>query len=219
MKRLISMSVTGALALMLLLPNPSSAAEIKKGIKIGVNLASLRGESMDELNAYLGERMKSKLAFCFGGFVTYHINEMFAVQPEVLITMKGAKYKEEIGGEILKVLINLTYLEIPILAKIKVPSLGTFKPVLFAGPAVAIKLSGKVKAEYEGTTVEEDIEDTKGIDFGFVIGAGIDWGKGVFGVGKLAVDLRYTLGISTISEFPDDDVKNGAFSLMVGFTF
>lgn len=219
MKRLISIFVTGALALMLLLPNPSSAAEIKGGIKIGLNLANLSGEDMADLGDYLGENIKSKLGFCFGGFVTYNINEMFAVQPEVLITMKGAKYKEEIGGEILKVWINLTYLEIPVLAKITLPTLGIVKPSLFAGPAIAIKLSGKVKAKTEGVTVEVDVEDMKGIDFGLVIGAGIDWGQGVFGVGKLAVDLRYTLGLSTISEFANDDVKNGAFSLLVGFTF
>jgi hypothetical protein len=218
-KRLISMSVTGALALMLLLPNPSSAAEIKGGIKIGLNLANLTGDAMADLDDYLGENIKSKLGFCLGGFVTYHINEMFAVQPEVLITMKGARYKEEIRGEILKVWINLTYLEIPVLAKITLPTLGIVKPSLYAGPALAIKLSGKVKAESEGVTVEVDVEDMKGIDLGLVIGAGIDWGKSVFGVGKLAVDLRYTLGLSTISEFENDDVKNGAFSLMVGLSF
>ncbi len=219
MKRLISISVTGALALMLLLPNPSSATELKKGFKVGLNLAKLGGESMADLNAYLGEDMKSKLGFCLGGYVTYHINEMFAIQPEVLYTMKGAAYKEEIGGEILKVWINLTYLEIPVLAKITVPSLGTFNPVLFAGPVLAIKLSGRLKAESEGTTVEVDVEDMKGIDFGLVIGAGIDLGVDALGLGKLALDLRYTLGLTTISEFADDDVKNRAFSLMVGVSF
>jgi len=218
-KRLLSMSVSGVLALILLLPNPSSAAEIKKGIKVGLNLAKLSGESMADLDAYLGEDIKSKLAFCFGGFVTYHINKKFAVQPEVLITMKGASYKEEVGGEILKVWINLTYLEIPVLAKIAIPTPGIVKPSLYAGPALAIKLSGKLKTKLEGTTVEVDVEDMKGIDFGLVIGAEIDWGKSFFGFGKLAVDVRYTLGLQTISEFANDDAKNGVFSLLVGVTF
>ncbi len=215
MKILISIIITGAFSLMLLLPNQSSAAELKVGFKIGVCSANLYGEGMD-MGDFLSEDLKSKWGYCVGGFVTYKLNDMFAVQPEVLYTMKGAKYKEEIGGEILKVWINLTYLEIPVLAKITVPTLGVFKPTLFAGPAVAIKLSGKVKAEYEGTTIEEDFENTKGIDFGFVVGAGIDLG---FGVGKLALDLRYTLGLTTISEFENDDVKNGVFALMAGFSF
>ena len=219
MKRLISISVTGALALILLLPNPSAAAGLKKGLKVGLNLAQLSGESMADLNAYLGENLKSKLGYCLGGYVTYNINKIFAIQPEVLYTMKGAAYKEEIGGEILKVWINLTYLEIPVLAKITVPSLGTFNPVLFAGPVLALKLSGKLKRELEGTTTEVDVENMKGIDFGLVFGAGIDLGLETLGMGKLALDLRYTLGLTTISEFADDDVKNGVFSLMVGVSF
>ncbi len=218
MKKFISMSVTGALALMLMLPSPSSAAELKVGFKIGVCSAKLSGEGVD-MGDFLSEDLKSKWGYCVGGFVTYSINDMFAIQPEVLYTMKGAKYKDEIGGEILKLWINLTYLEIPVLAKITVPTLGVFKPTLFAGPAVALKLSGKTKREFMGTTIEEDIEDTKGTDFGFVVGAGIDLGLGAFGAGKLTVDLRYTLGLTTISEFENDEVKNGVFSLMAGISF
>jgi len=101
------------------------------------------------------------------------------------------------------------------------PSPGGVKPCLFAGPVLALKLSGKMKAEYAGESEEEDIEDEdmKSTDFGLVIGAGLDFGLGAPGMGKLTVDIRYSLGLSTISTFEGDDVKNGVFSLMVGFSF
>ena len=219
MKRLIAIIVTGALAFMLLLPNSSLAAEIKGGIKIGASSAKLHGEDVEDFEDFLGEDLISKLGFSAGVFITFNITEMFAIQPEVLYTMKGAKYEEEIFGETLKFWVNLTYLEIPLLAKIIVPTQGIVKPCLFAGPALAIKLSGKAKAEYAGETEEENIEDMKGTDFGLVIGAGLDFGLGAPGMGKLTVDIRYSLGLSTISDFEDEDVKNGVFSLMIGFSF
>jgi hypothetical protein len=115
--------------------------------------------------------------------------------------------------------LKLDYLEIPLLVKIMPGTKGSVKPYLFAGPAVAIKVSGKVKAEFEGESDEEDLEDVKGTDFGLVVGAGVDFGFGASGKGNLSVDIRYNLGLSTISDFEGDDVKNGVFSLMVGYSF
>jgi hypothetical protein len=99
------------------------------------------------------------------------------------------------------------------------PSPGGAKPFLFAGPVLALKLSGKGKFEYGAESDEEDIEDMKSTDFGLVIGAGVDFGLGVPGTGKMTLDVRYSLGLSTISDFEGEDIKNGVFSLMVGFSF
>jgi hypothetical protein len=219
-KRLITIIVTGALAFMLLLPNSSLAAEIKGGLKIGANSAKLYGDDVGELEDFLGEDWKSRIGFSVGGFITFDINEMFAIQSEVLYTMKGLRWEGEINGATpLKVWIKLDYLEIPVLVKIMPGTQGSIKPYLFAGPAVAIKVSGKVKAEFEGESDEEDLEDVKGTDFGLVIGAGVDFGFGASGKGKMTLDVRYTLGLSTISDFEGEDIKNGVFSLMVGYSF
>ena len=221
MKRLIAIIATGALAFMFLLPNSSLASGIKGGFKIGASMAKLHGDDVEDLTDLFGEDQKSRIGFCAGGFITFNITDMFAIQPEVLYTMKGTKYEEEILGETLKVWIKLNYLEIPVLVKIIVPTPGGVKPFLFAGPVLALKLSGKAKFEYGAESEEEDIEDEdiKSTDFGLVIGAGVDFGLGVPGTGKMTLDVRYSLGLSTISEFEGDDVKNGVFSLMVGFSF
>ena len=215
MKRTVIILITGAIAFMLLHPN-LSFAEIRGGVKIGLNSAKLHGDDVEDFEDMLGAGFDSKLGFCFGGFVTFSLHEMFAIQPEVLYTMKGAKMEESVMGETLYVWVNLNYLEIPVLAKLQIPTQGNIKPSIFVGPALGIKVSAKAKAEYAGETEEEDIEDMKSTDLGLVIGGGVDFG---LGKGMITVDLRYTLGLATISEWEDEDVKNGVFSLMIGYSF
>ncbi len=219
MKRLIAIFVTEAFAFMLLLPNPSSAAEIKGGLKIGAVSAKLYGGQVEDLEAILGEESKSRIGFSAGGFITFNIAEVFAIQSEILYTMKGIKYEGEIIGTTIKVWWELDYLEVPVLAKIIIPTKGSVKPSLFAGPAVALKLSGKMKTEYGGEPGEGDIEDIKRTDFGLVIGGGLDFGLGSSGRGSLSVDIRYSLGLSSISEFEGNDIKNRVLSMMVGYSF
>ncbi len=219
MKRLIIIIVTGTLTLMFLLPNSSLASGVKGGIKLGVSSAKFHSDDLADLEALLGLDSKSRIGLCAGGFITFNITEMFAIQPEVLYTMKGAKYESEIFGETLKIWINLAYLEIPVLAKIIVPTPGRVKPSIFAGPVFALKLSSKIKFEALGQSSEEDIENMKGREFGLIIGAGLDFGFGALGKGKMTLDIRYNLALSKIYDVEGNDLKNGAFSLMVGFSF
>jgi hypothetical protein len=124
--------------------------------------------------------------------------------------------KKTVMGETLYVWLNLSYLEIPVLAKLQIPSQGSIKPNIFAGPAIGLKLSGSVKAKYAGETETENIEDLKGMDLGLVIGGGVDY---LMGNKILTVDLRYTLGLGTISDYEGEDVKNGVFSILFGILF
>ncbi|MBA7471675.1 hypothetical protein ES707_06984 [subsurface metagenome] len=174
-----------------------------------MNIANIHGENVEDV-------WDSKIGICAGGFITCSLSDLFSIQPELLFTMKGSK-AEESG---MKVTMKLNYLEIPVLVKLSIPTPGTVKPSLFVGPSLAIKLSGKAKVEYAGESEEADIEDLKSTDFGLVFGGGVDF---ALGQGKLTVDARYTLGLTTTRE-PEDpdekiDMKNGAISIMVGYSF
>ncbi len=212
MKKTIKAMLIGAVAIMLLLPNLSFAKGIEVGFKIGVNKADWHGEDIKETEQRLGEDVESKWGLCAGGFVRFNISKTFAIQPEVLYTEKGAKLEQifPVGTERWE--FNLSYLEVPVLVKFMIPTPGGVKPNLYAGPALAIKLSYKFKAEGGGVTVEEDIEGMKDTDFGIIVGAGVD-------IGKLMVDVRYVLGLTTTFDDAEDDVKNGVISLMIGFSF
>lgn len=192
------------------------------GLKIGIGSSNFYGDDVEEFEEY-GFHFKSKMGLCFGGFLTYNINEMFAVQPEVLYVVKGAKAKETISvwglSYKVKAKASITYLEIPVLARLNIPTQGNFKPHLFAGPCFALKLSDKYKIEIDGEEEEDEIEELKGSDFGLVIGAGADICLSFLGRGRIIVDIRYTMGLPTISDVEDEDVKNKVISFMLGYSF
>jgi opacity protein-like surface antigen len=151
---------------------------------------------------------ENRVAFAGGLFAGIRVTPSFLIQPEVLYTQKGARY--EVAGE--EAVIKLDYVEVPVLLKGRFGS-GGVKPSVFAGPAMAIKVSGK--SEFRGE--EEDAEDVKSTDFGVVFGAGLDF---AVGSGAFTIDARYTLGLTTFVDVPDpDDVKNGVWTFSVGYAF
>ncbi|MDH5173815.1 MAG: PorT family protein [Elusimicrobiota bacterium] len=195
-----------------------SAQGVTGGLKAGMNIANMHGDNV-KLAEELGIEFSSKIGLCAGGFITYTLNDMFAVQPEFLFSVKGAKGEGEIEGEPTKITMRMNYLEIPVLAKLLIPTPGDVRPSLFVGPSLAIKLTGKSKLESAAGSEEADIEGLKSTDFGLVFGGGIDF---ALGRGKFTVDARYTLGLITTRE-PEEgeeiDIKNGVISLMVGYSF
>jgi len=128
-----------------------------KGVKGGLNIATLTGDDIDDAD--------SKMGFAFGVFITYEINEMLSLQPEVLFTMKGAKFKDEYTEveddyeyyEKYEGSWNLDYLEIPVLVKINIPMEGNIKPNVFLGPALGFNLSATYEYDYEYKEYEDGV--------------------------------------------------------------
>ena len=181
------------------------------GLKIGVNMAEFYGDDVGSSSW--------KDGLCAGGFVTYNINDWFAIQPELLFTMKGSKQKGGNSGEEWKKTVSLNYLEIPILARVKLPIENGGS--LYSGFALAMKLSGKSNTKFEATgeSVDEDIEDIKSPDLGLVFG----WGWDSFFdelVKGLRLELRLTLGLMRIDDSEEKaDLKNKVLSVMLGYSF
>jgi len=214
------MFVVTAIALMLLFTLSSAsvnAQELSAGMKIGLNLATLYGDDVDVFSGVdifpwgIDKNKKMKTGTSFGVFVTYDINDIFAVQPEFLFTMKGmkteAKYEFFLDETInVEETISLNYLEFPILFKVSILTGGSVKPNIFFGPALAIKSSAKRKYEITGLseefkqmlgfpTPEDENIDVKSSDIGLVFGGGLDL---KLGSGKAIIDARYTLGLTNI---------------------
>ena len=184
------------------------AQGITGGLKAGMNIANLHGDDVE------GFGYESKMGFCAGGFITFKVANIVAIQPEVLYTQKGTKWEEVFMGGTWN--INLNYLEIPVLFKVIMPIQGMIKPHLFVGPYFAYNLTAKWKIVYNGQSEEIDVdEEIKDGDFGAVFGGGIDFG---LPAGKIVFDARYSLGLTTIDE-EGSDVKNNVFSFMLGYAF
>jgi hypothetical protein len=125
------------------------------------------------------------------------------------------------GGE---VKLKGDYIEIPVLLKINIPIEGSkVHPHVYAGPAVAFKASCKIEASIAGgTSASVDCEDAglliKSTDFGVAFGGGVSVDVGGAEVG---VDVRYTLGLTSVDDEPDPySIKNKVISIMgtVGFS-
>jgi len=184
------------------LATAASAQESSKylGIKGGLNMFKLYGDDVEDA--------KSLYSFAIGGFITYNFNEMFALQPEIYYSVKGAR-EETVAGDID---LKLGYIDIPILLKVKLPMEGkSWSPNLYAGPYFAFLLS----ADLEGLDVKDD---TKSTDLGLVVGAGIDFMLSE-GMRALNLDFRYSIGFTKLDDAGDAEVFNNGFQFLVGYGF
>lgn len=155
----------------------SNAQETRFGVKGGLNLSTVVGGDV--------ENTKSLVGFHVGGFAEIHIVEKFYIQPELLFSAQGTK----VDGPFEDGDIKLNYLNIPVVAKYYIVDK---KFNVEAGPQLGVLLSAKAEGE--------DIKDfTRSVDFGFNIGAGYSF------TDNLSVGLRYTIGLSPIS---DNDIDN-----------
>jgi len=203
MRKCVFVVVTLLLATFLATGGYSQVA-FTKGVKFGLNMANFSGSDVSNTS--------NRTAFKVGAFGIFDLGGLVSLQPEVLYTMKGASEKIDVLGTTVKVTYKLAYLEIPVLVRLNLPLQGsTLLPGFFAGPAMAFKLSGKVKAEGGGSTEETDMENVKSTDWGLVFGFGLN-------VGPIYVDVRYNMGLSTIDDSADpSDIKNRVISFNVGF--
>ena len=189
-----------------------SQAQIQIGPKVGLNIASIAGSDATD---YFGESLDSRTGFNGGIFFMYQFNKMFAIQPEVYYTMKGASKKIE-GVD---VSVKLDYVEVPLFLKFVIPVEGSnVRPVIFAGPALGFNMSAKVKGESGEGSAEVDIKDyVKSTDFSLIFGGGVGF---MVGTNELGADVRYILGLTTWDDEADPlDVKNNVINFNVYFGF
>lgn len=186
------------------------AQGITGGLKAGMNIANIHGDDVEDFG------YESKTGLCVGGFVAFNVANIVAIQPEVLYTQKGAKYEDEFFDGTYT--LGLDYLEIPVLLKVIMPVQGMIKPHLFVGPYFARNLTARTAWEENGQSDEENVSEyVEDSDFGTVFGAGIDFG---LPAGKIVFDARYSLGLTSIDASGDPaDIKNKAFSFMLGYAF
>ncbi len=189
------------------------------GVKMGYSGASLYGENIEEFEEYLQYEMKTKGGLNFGGFIIINLNNFLALHSEFNYVQKGAKTEGEVLGEKFKAWINLAYLEIPAIFRFYLPSQNDFSFSLYGGSYVGLKMSGRAKAQVGDIKAERDIENLRSTDAGLILGASFDFSLPFLQVGKLSCDLRYTVGLTSISTETGVETKNKVFSFSLGYLF
>ncbi|MDZ7646149.1 MAG: porin family protein [Cytophagales bacterium] len=173
----------------------ASAQNVNFGVKGGLNLYNIENDNSAEYD--------TKTGFHFGILLHIHVAQHFAVQPELLYSVQGAKYTSSIGDINLK----LEYTNLPFMLQYMFDN--GFR--LSAGPQIGFLTNAK----YELNGVSVDVKD----DFAkidFAIGAGIGYIHPPSGWG---VDARYNYGISNINENGSVESFNRGFQLGVLYQF
>jgi len=233
MKRFVIIVVTLLAVAGLATTSLAAQGAILKGVKGGLNFAKFTGPDAGGLD--------TKTGFAFGGFVRIPLSPNVSIQPEVLYTRKGAKTSGYLEDVMVEFKLNHDYVEIPILVKVAIPTEGQVTPTFFAGPAIGFKTAAKAKVEASVGSVsgsgDIDISNAADVDFGLAFGGGADFATTNF---TIVLDVRYTLGLTKVYDDTDPwdesavltelpisdsdtgiapDVKNGAFTVMVGIGF
>src|SRR4030095_2880365 len=171
-------------------------AQLKLGLKAGVNISNFTGGDFKNIEK------NTLVGFHAGGLVRWKFNHL-VLQPEVLFSSQGAKLKDSVSEQDYKV----SYVNIPIMLQYQFG--GSF--YVEAGPQAGCKVS-------------EDIPNpaidnfAKSTDWAVALGAGFMKEKGGFGIGA-----RYTVGVSKVGDFDsaniDSDFKNGVIQFSLMFVF
>ena len=198
------LALAGIVALFLLLPaRPGLAQElVTAGLKAGLNLSTLAGKDAD--NATVTPR------FMGGLFLSVKPSRRFGLQAEANYNQKGAKVR---NGILTTSQLQLTYLEVPIMARFLYAGGGRTLRYLSTGPSFNLLLNAR------NTFLREPVvtQQYQRFDFGWSAGGGLEidlenkwW----------IIDLRYTHGLLNLTnEAKSPVMQNAVFTVSMALGF
>lgn len=185
-----------------------TAQEINPGIRLGVHLHDVSID--DERNL----EYEGQIGFAAGFFVELELSDNFAIQPEIALLQRRFEYTDPTGIINQRIETATTYIDVPVLAKVKFGAAGT-EFFLQGGPQFGYAVGQTVTLNGEDLDIEfSDNDDYNRGEVSAVVGAGLT----LFGV---LVDARYNLGLTN---FQDNsiivrDSYNRGLTLALGFKF
>ncbi|GIZ14856.1 porin family protein [Capnocytophaga catalasegens] len=187
------------------------------GIKGGFNHTSLIGQTAEKSD------IVGKRGFYAGIFLELPLGTIFAIQPELIYARQGAKWEKGgilTNGGTYEARLNMNYINVPIMAKIKIGNLG-----ILGGPQFGFLIQ-KPEVEVPSTGGNYTIDKSAFGTFDFGIGIGADFQI----TESLLIDLRYTHGLTntfdknntslkTANISSENDFRNSALTLGLGIRF
>ena len=203
--------------------------------KVGISLTNIKEEESDPEEG----DPKAKIGLTFGAAFNFEINDVFSLQPELTFIQKGFRTetsaREDLGNgdffaESSKDKFIINYIEVPVLGK---ATFGSSTKFYFTfGPSLGLGIGGKYKYDYTGSYSYQGITDSESesgsIDIKFGdepenseeiyiekrVDIGLQVGAGLIIMDKINLDLRYGLGLTSLSS--DVTVQNRALQFTVG---
>jgi hypothetical protein len=211
--RSLSRIVLG-IALSASVATPARASEWRWGVRGGLNLASIRGEFADLVGP------KTQMGVVAGGFIQHPLTGPVGVETDLLYVQKGFRLEGEETDDAGNPIgtrtdhVKLQYLEVPILVRVTLPSLGSVEPYVLAGPTLGIGLEARIEPDPGPSfSVRDDLER---FDFGIAGGLGARLLRGPV---HLELESRYGTGFRDLWDIPDNlESINQGFSFTVALS-
>ncbi|EHQ44036.1 porin family protein [Myroides odoratus] len=186
-------------------PEKSDKQDVRFRVKSGLNISNISDDSDS----------KSKAGFHIGAAAEIFVTDKFSIQPELQYSMQGAKGKNDLlieGVRVTNMQVNMNYINVPVMAKYYVAEGFSIQ----AGPQLGFLVKAESTADLrlgnEKTSITNNIKSmTNKVDFGLNFGVAYDLSFGLF------FDARYNLGLTDILK--DADGQHRVFQLGVGYKF
>lgn len=176
------------------------------GPRLGLNLSNYWGNA---------DGMTFKPGLAAGAFLMYSSLNHFGISADVLYAQRGTRFD---NGS-LKFTQRVNYLEIPVVARYFLTLSGNFRPNLFIGPSLAVKLNAKRVNGFDG----DNSNDFNNLDLGATGGFQLNWGVG--SRQRFLIDARYNLGLTDVQTNlpniwgPRSSLQNSTITLALGYGF
>ncbi|TGE05211.1 porin family protein [Hymenobacter fodinae] len=185
----------------LLLTGLAGAAQAQSNVSLGLKA----GGSLSSFSGEQASNHKSIVGFHAGAFANIGFTRLFAFQPEIMYSRKGAKFPP------FNFTTHLDYIDVPLVFHINVEGL-----FFEAGPQVGFLVSAKNKAGNASTDVKPAYNT---VDAGYVAGLGYQRKTG------LGVGLRYNGGITNVEKSfntggttVQNNIRNNVFQLYLTYS-
>jgi len=183
-----------------LLPAAAAAGPWHVGARVGVVVTNIHGDLPDIASP------DSKTGLQAGGFVEYAPGMLaFAIEPTYV--QKGARFPFDSR-------LELSYLEIPALARVTLPLSSSMKPYFVLGPTFSVAIGAKLKSDAPGFEEMDYGDDLEPLDVGGTIGLGARFGQGPT---LWTIEGRYSTGFNDLWDLDGNlDSINHGFGATVG---
>jgi hypothetical protein len=213
MKTLMTLSKRLTLAIVVvsgsLVMSTTSKAQVGFAIgpKAGLSITSYQGDGAGNVTA--------RANWVAGAFANIQIIPAFCIQPELLISQKGASQTKGFRTND----INVTYFDVPILAKIRLPIQNVFFPHVLIGPDFAYNIGASYSSvdTRTGLTITTSTTNISKSDVGGLVGLGFDiQSRSIF----FTFDARYGFGFSNLGDDTYNlNFKNSGWTFAAGIGF
>jgi hypothetical protein len=228
----------GIILSLALLLGIGATAQIKFGVKAGLNLSSLSGMEAKASGVSISLLDSDGMAVGFhaGGFVNFSFGQYIGLQPELLFSMQGGKQKPSsfIASQLtpfgmpgnLNYSYTFDYINVPVLLDIK--PFANFS--ILIGPQIGFNIyksatqsAGGISETISGSDFDDVFGDDTFKSFDFAVVGGLQ-----YVIDHLTIGARYNwgltnaLGTSVTESGVTVDMtgcKNGVIQISVGWTF